>query len=336
MEPDPTRAVALGATDATVTAAGPGSADRPHGGAPALVAPAATAAQPASAAAGEDAVAAAAQAVPSNVNVSVRIFSPGNDGPVTQTNTAGPVSVTTTTPPTQPASPATSPAAVPPTSAIPTSWVWNWTWDAGAAGCTVAPQPSTSTVSGSTWTWNWVWPCAPALPAIPVPDLPGFMPRPDAAPAQASTPAAGAEDESPAAGGPSSRSDTWVPLGRPGIRRSLATRERVDDSGQMWATLGASSTGRGRGGADSGADAAPAVARVVDATLGTLFHSGLTASAAAATAAASGGAGISGLGVGAAALLAALVLFAPPLLIPLKAASARRLQHVSTRRDRPG
>jgi len=125
-------------------------------------------------------------------------------------------------------------------------------------------------------------------------------------------------------------------MGRPGIRRSLATRERSDGAGQMWATLGASSTGRGRGDADSGADTAPAVARVVDATLGTLFPSGLTASVAAATAAASGGAGISGLGVGAAALLAALVLFAPPLLIPLRAAAARRLPHVSARRDRPG
>lgn len=335
MDPDLSRAVALGATDATVTAAGPVSADRPHGGAPAPAAPAAPAANPASAAAGENAVAAAAQAVASNVNVSVRIFSPGNDGPVTQTNAAGPVSVTTTT--TAPAAPPSAvpvPVTVPPVPAVPTSWVWNWTWTAGPTGCTSTPSPSTSMLVGSTWTWNWAWPCAPALPDIPGLSIPGFLPRPDAVPALAGP--SGASDGASAAGEGDRNTDAWTPPGRPGIRRSLATGERSANTGTMWGTLDAPPTRRGRSGAGSGADAAPAVARVVDSSLQNLIHSGLTASVAAATAAASGGSAVSGLGVGAAALLAALVLFAPPILLPLRAAAARRLPHVSARRDRPG
>jgi hypothetical protein len=135
---------------------------------------------------------------------------------------------------------------------------------------------------------------------------------------------------------PSAGQWAGAPTTRRATRRPLATRERSDDFRKVWATLGSSSTARGRGGADSGADTAPAAARVADSPIGALFPSGLTASVAAAAAAGAGGSGSGGIGLGAAALFAVLVLFVPHLLIPLKAAAARRLPDVSARRDRPG
>ena len=351
-EAEPSRAVASGATGATEPAAGPDSADRPHGGAPVPAASTTPAAQAADAATG-DAIAAAsaaqaadaatggatattAQAGPSDLNVNIRIFSPGNDGPVTQTNVAGADTVSVATTPTAPGGSsvgsAANPTPTPTGPATPTTWVWNWTWESASTGCAPGAAPATpsSTVAGSTWTWTWVWRCAPKLPQIPGFDIPLL---PDMPPISAIFPGAGADDDALATG------QTGAPAGAPTTRPPpgrLATHHHSDGFRKMWATLGASSTGRGRGGVDSGADKAPAVARATDTILGDLFHTGLTASVAAAAAAGAGGSGPTGVGLGAALLLAAFVLFSPHLLIPLKAAAARRLPHVSVRRDRPG
>jgi len=337
-ESESSQAVALEATDATVPAAGPASAYLPQGGAPAPAASATPDAQAAGAAPTGDATA-AAQTTPSNVNVSVRIFSPGNDGPVTQTNVAGAetVSVATTTTTTQDGASlggGANPAPAVPGLAAPATWVWNWTWESTAAGCAPGAAPATpsSTVADSTWTWTWIWRCAPRVPVFDTPIIPLI---PDMPPIAAIVPGAGAWDDAFAAG-PSRAQGAGAPTPRPATRRPLATREPSDDFRKVWATLGSSSTGRGRGGADSGADTAPAAARVADSPITALFRSGLTASVAAAAAAGAGGSGPGGIGLGAAALFAAFVLLAPQVLIPLKAAAARRLPDVSARRDRPG
>ena len=338
--PEASRAVAPEATGATVPAAGTDSADRPHGGAPVPVAAATPAEQDAAAPANGDAIAAAAQAVPSNVNVSIRIFSPGNDGSVSQTNVAAPsalpVSPAAAAPENASTSSGVTPAPTPAVPTAPTTWVWNWTWESTAAGCasTAAPATPASSVAGSTWTWNWVWRCAPKLASLPDPISSIIPPLPDLPPNLAMG-LAGAGFEDLAAGLPTVHGAGAVHR-RPAIRRTLATYETSAAGHKMWMALGAPSTARGRGGADSGADTAPAVARVIDSNLGDLFHSPLTASVAAAAVAGAGGSGPGGLGVGAAALLAAFVLFAPQLLIPLRTAAARRLSHVSARRDRPG
>ena len=76
------------------------------------------------------------QSGPANVNVSIRVLSPGDDGPVTQTNT----------------SPA--PASLPAGSGEP-SWLWSWTFN--WCGTTTAILTPAGEGSGLEWTWNWVW-----------------------------------------------------------------------------------------------------------------------------------------------------------------------------------
>ena len=139
--------------------------------------------------------AAASQSGALNANVSVRVGSPGSDGPVQQGNTATATgtsasnSMVTVTG----GSNVNVAIAVPGASGAPNgAWTWNWDWDGawtlppvpgpdvaptassiwdwmwqtGAGGAatsgTSAPAPATTTTASSsapygTWTWNWTW-----------------------------------------------------------------------------------------------------------------------------------------------------------------------------------
>jgi hypothetical protein len=89
-----------------------------------------------------------------NVNISIRIFSPGDNGPVTQTGGSGSGSTPDSTP-------------------APTTWIWNWTWS-GAPGCDPASGAGIVPPVGD-WTWNWTWTCAGVDVPLPGPGgLPGF------------------------------------------------------------------------------------------------------------------------------------------------------------------
>ena len=107
-----------------------------------------------------------AAVAPINLNVSLRIFSPGDDGPVTQIVQGG----------------AAAPSS--PVSA-PTTWIWNWHWT-GAPGCIPGQPGSIAPELGvAGWTWNWVWSChgpagdasGPGLPPIVgLTDIDEFVP----------------------------------------------------------------------------------------------------------------------------------------------------------------
>jgi hypothetical protein len=87
------------------------------------------------------------QANPQNVNVSIRINSPGDDGPVTQVNATGPVSAA----PPEPAQPQAAeppPSSAEPPPAGPDSWEWIWT---SACFGDQAPMATAS----ATWVWRW-------------------------------------------------------------------------------------------------------------------------------------------------------------------------------------
>jgi nicotinate-nucleotide--dimethylbenzimidazole phosphoribosyltransferase len=119
------------------------------------------------------AAAGASQSQPTNINVSIDIFS-GPDGPVTQINQVAAnaggadggdtiVAPVETAPDGQDAAPADSGSSSP-TSAgdLPESWVWTWTWSSGGA-CASADAPTIDASQGG-WEWTWVWGCAPAPP----------------------------------------------------------------------------------------------------------------------------------------------------------------------------
>jgi hypothetical protein len=76
-----------------------------------------------------------------NLNVSIRIFSPGDDGPVTQVVNGG-----------------AGQAA--PAANAPTTWIWNWHWS-GAAGCDPGPTGNRAPPLGVAG-WIWTWTCGPA------------------------------------------------------------------------------------------------------------------------------------------------------------------------------
>jgi hypothetical protein len=101
-----------------------------------------------------------------NINVSVRIDSPGDNGPVSQVNVAGaavaPLSTATapektpSTPPPSGASSAggaTSPAAV--AEDVPGTWYWNWDCLGTAPVSAISPAGSGSGSFPSSWTWIW-------------------------------------------------------------------------------------------------------------------------------------------------------------------------------------
>lgn len=277
------------------------------------------------------AAAIASQAAPTNLNVVVRVNSPGDDGPVTQTN--APAGGPAATPPQGPPDPAATGVSVVPAAAgaLPTTWIWNWNWTATdcASG---ASSPAQSSVIGGTWTWNWNWGCAPASPPrlrIAVPTV--------AAPAHAGH-------------------VQWaghVPTAAPAARATMTARNPVPSPADgphegVDGSHGSGATVRnpffrvlhGRGSAAQHANAAAKRAPTASRqTLGgsprdTMPPIGVIAPAAAAIASAGPSAG--GGGLAAATLLAILAFFAPQLLLPLWTASARRPGNASSRHERPG
>ena len=100
---------------------------------------------------GEDHGSGVPQSGPTNVNVSIRVLSPGDDGAVTQTNT--------------------TPTPAPSGSGDP-SWVWAWTF----TWCGTTTEISTLAGEGTgldwDWNWTWLWDCAPTVEAPPTPDNP--------------------------------------------------------------------------------------------------------------------------------------------------------------------
>ena len=107
------------------------------------------------------------QAEPANVNVSVRVNSPGDDGSVEQANTAAAAPAPRYQPePPQyqesipaPDAPPPAPVAQLPASeqAVENSgWDWTWNWNCGDAA-PVVPIPAELGVEN--WTWNWNWNC---------------------------------------------------------------------------------------------------------------------------------------------------------------------------------
>ena len=121
------------------------------------------------------------QARPVNLNISIRVESPGDNGPVDQINAAvGAVAAELTAAPAagaqappaaqEPRRPATqvevpqpdpaSQAPEPPiaVSAGPTEqWDWTWQWDCGEVISPDIALPSTSSLP--IWNWNWNWNC---------------------------------------------------------------------------------------------------------------------------------------------------------------------------------
>ena len=115
-----------------------------------------------------------AQTVPTNINVSVRVNSPGDNGAVEQANAAlaaAAGSATAIVPQYQPESPqyqtpipapaTPTPDAAPQTpSAEPApaadGWSWNWEWNCGEAIPEIAIPPEVGTQN---WIWNWDWNC---------------------------------------------------------------------------------------------------------------------------------------------------------------------------------
>lgn len=95
-----------------------------------------------------------------NVNVSVRVGSPGTDGTVTQQNTA---TATGSTPDlsvvsTDGGSNTNVSIVIPggPTSDPGSDWTWNWVWDSSTT------PPADATTDGSDWSWVWSDTAAPA------------------------------------------------------------------------------------------------------------------------------------------------------------------------------
>ena len=116
--------------------------------------------------------AAANQLQPVNVNVAIRIDSPGDNGAVTQVNSAvaaaGPPPAAPSPeqyqpdqaqyqPPQAPPQPsAATPAS--PAPAAPESG-WTWTWTCGGSVTEVLPAGGSASYLPENWTWNWNWNC---------------------------------------------------------------------------------------------------------------------------------------------------------------------------------
>jgi hypothetical protein len=165
--------IALPAVPAQTTAAEPVTAGAvaapppaPAAEAPAEAAPAASPTPDAPPVAGVQ------QTAPTNINVSIRIDSPGDNGSVEQVNAAA----TETAPQYQPeppqyqepipdspvptAAPAPqAPASEPGTAAE--GWIWNWEWNCGDA---IPEIPLPPDVGTQNWTWNWDWNCGDGNP----------------------------------------------------------------------------------------------------------------------------------------------------------------------------
>ena len=122
----------------------------------------------------------ATQDAPSNVSVSIRVASPGQDGFVSQLNDAnasGATAVNTTTDPDNlvvgisvPGNPA---SVVVPTDPN-TPWIWNWNWTTGTA----PTDPSQTPFDSPNWNWDWTVPtgAAPGPASGTSPDAPAPTP----------------------------------------------------------------------------------------------------------------------------------------------------------------
>lgn len=114
-----------------------------------------------------------AQTRPVNVNVSVRVDSPGDNGAVTQVNVAaGAAPAARDAPPQYQPDPPQYQAPIPvepagdepalhapdpgPGSATPETWDWTWTW-----GCEddEVPVPLGTEAFARSWNWKWNWNC---------------------------------------------------------------------------------------------------------------------------------------------------------------------------------
>jgi hypothetical protein len=109
------------------------------------------------------------QQQPSNVNVSIRINSPGDDGPVVQSNNAGGTAEVEQI--VERAAPRPEPAA-PAAGDLPDTWEWVWT-----SAC-FGGAPSAS-AAAATPGWSWRWSCdeqggGEAIPGLRIPD-PGVL-----------------------------------------------------------------------------------------------------------------------------------------------------------------
>ncbi len=118
------------------------------------------------------AAAAAVQTSATNVNVSVRIGSPGDAGPVTQVNVASAAvgggsaeSAPAAAPVAKPTGASAPPSAVSPSTPPPTSaaqddaGVWSWQWDCLSAPDLTAISGAGSTGSSMPMSWTWIWNC---------------------------------------------------------------------------------------------------------------------------------------------------------------------------------
>jgi hypothetical protein len=111
---------------------------------------------------------------PGNTNVSVRVLSPGDNGPVTQSTTA--VGEAAGDPET--------------TGAAPSNGPWSWTWTFTFCGTTTLFSTHTESQTPLSWTWDWAWnwTCDAAVGAPPALG-PATQPGADATPVSApSTP----------------------------------------------------------------------------------------------------------------------------------------------------
>ena len=127
----------------------------------------------------------AAQQEPANVNVSVRIDSPGDDGAVTQANAAADAEPQQYQPEAaryQPAVPDEPPPAQvdqAPAANVEPAWEWSWDWSCGDAD--VAPIAAPPGGVPETWIWNWNWNCGAddaAEANIPAEKSGGYHSRP--------------------------------------------------------------------------------------------------------------------------------------------------------------
>jgi hypothetical protein len=116
------------------------------------------------------------QSDPANLNVSIRIDSPGDDGAVRQSNTAATETQQAASPPTRAsASAAAQPAAKPsgttapapsgtsrepsPSTAPDAPGTWEWSWDCVSPPDVQAPVLRDPDGELVTWNWTWIWNC---------------------------------------------------------------------------------------------------------------------------------------------------------------------------------
>jgi hypothetical protein len=249
----------------------------------------------------------ATQAAAQNINVDIRILSPGNDGPVSQEVFA----------PQQGFAPDSSGAEAPSADPLGSDWTWNWTWTETCGD---------GAARTADWNWNWEWCGDLNIPdvfgsgAADLPDLDTLL---------------DAGDQKPAGDAPSS-----VPSPGPPERRTRGGRDASDHDDADVAAVRTSNSFERIGPVGPMPAHAPAHAvspreapRKSSAELPDSPEPIVPQAAATATGPPSGAAG----GLGAIALLAALFLLGPSLLRGyLRHRAPLRTSHPSSRLERPG